>query len=126
MVINYLILISYKQQQQQQQSILNEYDIYLINKFIEFEIDTKKKVINTMNKVKNKNDINRIVECMTSTNNDYDNKNDNKSNKEKDKNISYSIQKLTSMRYDVNSVKIAVQISDNNIEIAANLSLKEY
>ena len=124
------LLISYNKEQQQQheqESISNKYNNDIINQLIEFEIGTKEEIINAMNMVTNHNDINEIVDYITSKNNivvdnkdthDDDDENDNKLNEEKDENISDSLQILMSMGYDINCAKLALEISENNIEIA--------
>eukprot|EP01083_Nonionella_stella_P257414 881148_1 len=94
----------------------DEYNQDIVNQLLELEIGTKQQILNAMDKVQNKNDIQEIAEYLMSINIDTQHivNNNIQPNHQNDK-----INTLISMGYKMNSVKKALEISNNDTQIAA-------
>ena len=88
-------------------NINKNYDMDIINQLIEFEMGTKSQIINAMNNVVDKNDINQIVEYLKSKH-----KNDIKEEEiiniqnDDNNNNDEVIAQLLSIGFDLNIIKL--------------------
>eukprot|EP01084_Bolivina_argentea_P076835 139305_1 len=93
------------------------YNEDIINRLIELQIGSRSQIRQAMEMVNNKNNIEEIAEYLVS----IDNQSNQNTHKQQNKTteIDDKVTTLMSMGYDINSVKKALEISNNDTQIAA-------
>eukprot|EP01084_Bolivina_argentea_P076836 139306_1 len=95
-----------------------QYNENIINQLIELEIGSRSQIIQAMEMVNDKNNVEEIAEYLMTT---IDNKCNQNTNIQHNKTTEHNdkVTLLMSMGYDINSVKKALEISNNDTQIAA-------